>query len=310
MRGWPLAALALAGCTAGPVPPVSSERPTIVSLNPCADAILAEVIAPGQLLAISHYSHDPAATSMDLAQARSFPATGGTVEEVLALDPDVVVGSTFMDPATVKAFARLGVRVETLGIASSVAESQAQVRRLAAMAGARERGEALIGRIDRALAAARHDGPPVATVLWQDGGIVPGEGALVTALMQRTGLASHSAARGLRQADYLSLEQLLFDPPALLLVAGNERAQTHPALARLTGMRTERFAANLLYCGGPSIIRAVERLAEVRGSNKTRLYRAENEVRSRDAAEQGISTTPLRGAQALRSIRTDEVDGE
>jgi iron complex transport system substrate-binding protein len=288
----------------------TSSLPTIVSLNPCADAILAEVAAPGQLLAISHYSHDPAATSMDLARARIFPVTGGTVEEVLAFDPDVVVGSTFMDPATVKAFERLGVRVEMLGIASSVEDSKAQVRQLASLAGAHERGEALVGRIDAALAATAHEGAPVSTVLWQDGGIVPGEATLVTALMAHTGLASHSAARGLRQADYLSLERLLSDPPELLLIAGNERAQSHPALVQLSDMRTERFAANLFYCGGPSIIRAVERLVEVRISGNARSYRAENEVRSRDAVARGISIMPLRGAQGLRSIRTDEADGE
>ena len=78
----------LAGCGSPQPAGVPTERPTIVSLNPCADAILAEVTAPGQLLAISHYSHDPEATSMDLATARSFDVTGGTVEEVMALDPD------------------------------------------------------------------------------------------------------------------------------------------------------------------------------------------------------------------------------
>jgi iron complex transport system substrate-binding protein len=263
----------------------TSSLPTIVSLNPCADAILAEVAAPGQLLAISHYSHDPAATSMDFTQARGFQATGGTVEEVLALDPDMVVGSTFMDPATVKAFERLGVRVETLGIASTVADSKAQVRQLASVAGQPEKGEALAKRIDTALAAAAPDGPPIATVLWQDGGIVPGQGTLVTALMEHTGLASHSAARGLRQADYLSLERLLFDPPQLLLVAGNERAQSHPALARLGEMRTEPFAANLLYCGGPSIIRAVERLAQVRAAHHSQPPSSEEEGASSTRAQ-------------------------
>lgn len=257
--------MALAGCEAPQSAGAPTDHPTIVSLNPCADAILAEVTAPGQLKAISHYSHDPAASSMDLATARRFPATGGTAEEVLALDPDVVVGSTFMDPATVKAFEDLGVRVETLGIASSVADSEAQVRQLAALAGEPAKGEALVGRIDAALAATAQDGVPVPTVLWQDGGIVPGESTLATALMRHTGLTSHSAERGMGQADYLSLEQLLADPPQLLLVAGNERAQSHPALAHVSGMRVESFTSNLLYCGGPSIIRAVERLAEIRG---------------------------------------------
>ena len=81
--------LALAGCAASP-PPAARERPTIVSLNPCTDAILAIVADPAQLLAISHYSQDPRSSSMDVAKARRFRATGGTAEEVVALAPDVV----------------------------------------------------------------------------------------------------------------------------------------------------------------------------------------------------------------------------
>ena len=69
------ASLTLAACAAPP-PRLATDHPTIVSLNPCADAILAEVADPAQLLAISHYSHDPRATSMPLAQARRFRATG------------------------------------------------------------------------------------------------------------------------------------------------------------------------------------------------------------------------------------------
>src|SRR5690606_14697762 len=130
-----------------------AHHPTIVSLNPCADAILAEVAAPGQLLAISHYSHDPRASSMPIERARGYRATGGTVEEVLALDPDVVVASSFIAPATAQAFRRLGIRVETVGIAGSVADSAAQVRQLAALTGEEARGEALVAEIGQAVAA-------------------------------------------------------------------------------------------------------------------------------------------------------------
>ena len=84
--------LLLAACAQGGADaPTAGARPTIVSLNPCTDAILADVTAPGQLLAISHYSKDPRSSSMPAEQASRYRATGGTVEEVLALDPDVVV---------------------------------------------------------------------------------------------------------------------------------------------------------------------------------------------------------------------------
>jgi iron complex transport system substrate-binding protein len=241
-------------------------HPTIVSLNPCTDAVLAEVADPAQILAISHYSHDPRATSMPLAEARQFRATGGTVEEVLALDPDVVVAGSFLPPATAQAFDRLGIRVETFGIVPDFAENAKQIRRLAALAGHPERGQALLARIDDALASTRHDGPKVDALLWQEGGIVPGEETLIATLLAHTGFASHSAARGLGQASYLPLEQVLADPPRVIIAAGSERMLTHPVLRKLEGVRYERLDPSFLYCGGPTVIRATQRLAAIRKS--------------------------------------------
>jgi iron complex transport system substrate-binding protein len=256
------AAVLLAGCAAPA--PRGAVHPTVVSLNPCTDAVLAEVADPAQILALSHYSHDPRGASMPLAVARRFRATGGTVEEVLALDPDLVVAGSFMAPATAQAFDRLDIHVETFGIVSNVNENAAQIRRLAALVGHPERGEALVARIDAALAKSRFDGPSAAALVWQQGGIVPGADTLVARLAAHAGFASHSAARGLGQGAYLPLEQVLADPPDVVLAAGNERMLTHPALRSLEDVRYERFEPSLLYCGGPTVIRTVGRLAAVR----------------------------------------------
>jgi iron complex transport system substrate-binding protein len=203
---------------------------------------------------------------MDPRRALQFGVTGGTVEEVLALNPDVVVAGSFMPPATRAALQRFGVRVETFGIAATVEDSIAQIRRLGAITGKEGPAETLAAAIADAVRPVR-DPQPVSTVLWQPGGLVAGETALVTDMMRRAGLSSHSAARGLSQADYLSLERLLADPPDLLLVAGQERAQHHAALQAVSDMRVEGFDPALLYCGGPTIIRAMERLREIRAMN-------------------------------------------
>lgn len=267
-RAWLLWVPAFAGMTitgcAQPVEHTPTDLPTVVSLNPCTDAVLAEIAAPGQVLAISHYSQDPRGTSMDLVEARRFRLTGGTVEEVLALDPDVVVAGSFLPPATRAALEDLGVRVETFGIAMTVDQSLAQVEALGTAIGRGEQGRALAREIAADLKAASVTTPTVSTVLWQPGGIVAGEAALVSDLLRRAGLSSHSAARGLGQADFLPLEQVVADPPALLLVAGDSAAQRHPVLARVAGVRVERFDPSLLYCGGPTMPKAMARLAEVR----------------------------------------------
>ncbi|MGZ3264776.1 MAG: ABC transporter substrate-binding protein [Croceibacterium sp.] len=259
-----LAPFVLASCAAQPGARGRSAHPTIVSLNPCTDAILAEVTAPGQLLAISRYSHDSRASSMPLAEARRYPAIGGTVEEVLALKPNVVVTGNFLDPATAQAFSRLGVRVETVGIAATVADSEAQVRRLAALSGETAKGEALAVRIDRAVAAARRSGPSVSALVWQEGGLVPGPDTLVAKLMANSGFASQSAARGLGQGAYLPLEEVLADPPRLVIAAGGEPMEQHPALRHLRGVSYASIEPNLLFCGGPTIPRLAAKLAELR----------------------------------------------
>lgn len=248
--------------------------PTIVSLNPCTDAILAEVADPAQILAISHYSKDPRSSSMDEATARRLPSTRGTVEEVLSLRPDLVLGSTFIDPASASAYHRLGLHFEPIGMAATIADSRAQVRQIAALAGHADRGEALVARMDAALANAAPPAntPLIPTVVWQSGGMVPGDGTLIADLLRHTGFTNFAAARGLGQADFLPLEKMLADPPGLILVAGqsaetgkgDDRVLSHPALRALTTTHRAYLNPKLLYCGGPTIIAAAQQLAKVR----------------------------------------------
>jgi iron complex transport system substrate-binding protein len=201
---------------------------------------------------------------MPLEWAREFPATGGTVEEVLALDPDIVVASSFLPPATKQAFERLGIRVETFGIATTLDEDEEQVNRVAALTGDPDAGALLEMETSTWLDETRWDGPKADALLWQEGGIVPGERTLIAALLEHTGFASHSASRGLGQASYVPLEEVLADPPQVIITAGSERMLHHPVLRELKGTRYEQLDPSLLFCGGPSIQRAVKRLAEIR----------------------------------------------
>ena len=252
--------------------PASGLR-SIVSLNPCTDAVLAEVADEAQLLAISDYSQRAGSSSMDLARARRFRAVSGSAEEVLALRPDVVVAGTFLPPATAQAIRNAGIALVQLPIAETVEQSRDQVAQLAALAGHPTRGTALLARIDTALvqAAPSAGTRPVSAIVWQSGGIVPGDNTLIVDLLRRTGFASLSAQKGMKQADFLPLEKMLADPPAVILAAGDaqseeDRLLSHPALAALKGTRRARLDPALLWCGGPTIIRAAQRLAHVRES--------------------------------------------
>ena len=87
-------------------------------------------------------------------------------------------------------------------------------------------------------------------------------------MLERAGFASHSAARGLGQGAYLPLEQVLADPPQVILAAGEQRMLSHPVLRELDGVRYETLDASLLYCGGPTIPHALARLTDIRAGIK------------------------------------------
>ncbi|WP_086617361.1 ABC transporter substrate-binding protein [Erythrobacter tepidarius] len=258
-----LAAILLAGGCA----PVASEgaahRPRIVSLNPCLDAILVAVTPPDQVLALSHYSRDPGSSSIPPAVAARYPVTGGTAEEIIALAPDLVLASSFLPQPTRTALERAGLRVEAFGSPASLAESIAQVREVAQLAGAVDEGEALVAAMARA-AAPVAPGDPVDTLLWQPGEIVAGEATLVAELLRAKGFVSHAAAMGFGQGDHVALETVLARPPALLLVAGDSAGQRHPVLHQLARTQVVPLAPNYLFCGGPTVIALGKRLDQLR----------------------------------------------
>jgi iron complex transport system substrate-binding protein len=248
----------------------AAAAPRIVSINPCIDAVLMQVAQPEQILAISHYSRDPAATTISLDVAKRFRITSGTAEEVVALAPDLVMSGPHVAPSTIFALERMHVRIRKYPVPESVAESEQQIRDIAAAVGAPARGEALIASINAAIEAARpRDDRRITAVIWQGGGMVPGQGTLADQLLKLTGYDNFSARYGLAKWDVLPLEYLMSKPPELVLSVGasnteQDRMLGHPAVRALAARVAFRlYPFRLMSCAGPSIIDAVARLAEV-----------------------------------------------
>lgn len=269
--------LAVAGCSsqaadraAQRAAPGREALPRVVSINPCVDAVLMQVADPAQIAAISHYSQDERATSIPLEQARRFAATSGTAEEVVALAPDIVIAGSHVEPSTISALHRMNIPLIQIGVPESIDESSAQVRTIAAAIRQPARGEALVARIDDAVrAASASSAAPPGALIWQGGGLVPGDGTLASELLRVTGFRNLSADYGLKQWDVLPLEYMVAKPPRVLLSVGahdrSDRMLGHPVLAGLKQqIAVRRYPERLLHCGGPTIIDAVGHLAQIR----------------------------------------------
>jgi iron complex transport system substrate-binding protein len=252
----------------------ASPPQRIVSLNPCLDAILVRVADRRHIAALSHYSRDAQSSSI-AAVARTLPFTYESAEEIIALQPDLVLASRHSGVATRQALTRLGIAVATFGVPGTVSESVAQIREVAAHVGRGDRGEALVAQVEGALKSAGNGAGrrPIQALVFQSGGLVAGKDTLIGEVMQGAGFENVAARYGVGSWGTLSLEKLLADPPELLLSgrprpgapSWSERLIAHPALGKIAPrMRRAEFPPACLYCGGPVLIETARVLAEAR----------------------------------------------
>lgn len=259
--GWPLLLLC-ASCSSGPA--IAPEA--IVSNNPCIDGVLAEIAAPGQIGAVSSYSHDAQSASAPLAWARALPAIGTTAEEIIATQPRLVLTGNLASSGTNAALAKAGIKTVGIGVPANVDESIAQVRHIASAIGRQAAGERLVRKISTSVLPQKATSK--SAVIWQNGGFVAGRGTLQDDLLTRAGYRNASRSYGLKSWDMLPLEILIRTPPDIVfmpLSAKGEDARALAARLRMVkhlGQRTQivNFPDKLLFCGGPTIIKAMAAL--------------------------------------------------
>jgi iron complex transport system substrate-binding protein len=261
--GW-LLVLLLSGCSSGPT--IAPDG--IVSANPCVDAVLAEIAAPGQIAAVSAFSHDPDSASAPVGWARQHPTVGITAEEIIAARPRLLLTGNLASTGTNAALTKADIKMITFGVPATVEESLAQVRQIAQAIGREAAGEALVTRIEATL---KSPSPPkLSALIWQAGGFVAGKGTLQDELLRRTGFANASETYGLKQWEQLPLETMIRKPPSVIFMASSADGDEARALtmrqrmvARLGGKtRIVPFPDRLLFCGGPTIIDLMKVLRE------------------------------------------------
>ena len=123
----------------------------IVSLNLCIDQILLDLVPRERIGGVSFLAADPS-MSLVAEEAKALPSVRGSAEEILALDPDLVLAGEYTTAATVDLLRRLGQRVEIVPMATSFAQIRDVVLLMGQLTGEEQRAQTLMTDFDTRLA--------------------------------------------------------------------------------------------------------------------------------------------------------------
>jgi iron complex transport system substrate-binding protein len=244
----------------------------IVSLNLCADQIVARLVPKERIASVTFLAAEPHSSSVaDLV--RGIPTNQGLAEEVIGLDPDLVLAGRYTARGAVRFLERHGRPVVDLDVAESFAAARAQILDIAKAAGVPERGAALVAEMDRKLAASPDAGRKPRAMMLGPNGFATSYGPLVDEMLARAGLVNIAAELGAGGRTGIPLEAAILGKLDMLIVdtgsrAGPALAQEildHPAVRALKrDVLVVELPSNLWTCAGPQLADAVALLAEAR----------------------------------------------
>ena len=258
------------------VPAVATAKSrSVVSIHLCADHLALLLADRGRVLSVSYLAADPEySTVVDLA--RGIPVNHGNADEVIALNPDIVIAGRHAAGFTIATLRRLGFTVVEVATANSIDGVRAEIRQVAKALDRQARGEALIADLYRRLRAVAASAPKarLLAAIYHTGNQTIGGRSLANDIIELAGFENYAATLGIVGYGHLSLERLLVGRPAVLifnrgagrLPSEGGTALSHPALAAyLKGARRVVIPSRLWSCPSPAIAEAAARLAAVAG---------------------------------------------
>jgi len=228
---WIFAAIVFACASAA-----HAEPRRIVSLDYCADQFVLALADREQITALSIGSLRDDSYFRD--RARGIRQTRGTLEEVLALRPDLVVRNWGGPWDAAQVYGRFGVPVLQVGDAPDFASARADLLAAAQTLGHTGRGAALARDLDARLASLSAHRTNAPVMYLTGGGAVAGRGTMLDAVINAAGGRNVRVEEGWQ---VLPLERMVQTPPALIALGffdtSRDRVNAwspsrHPALRR------------------------------------------------------------------------------
>lgn len=252
--------------------PSQAKPERIVSLNVCAGQVLIDLVAPERIRSVTFLAADPAYSNV-AKRAAKLRLNRGRAEEVIPLDPDLILAGRYTASATVDLLRRVGKPVVIVPRADDIPGIRRAIRVVAKAVGEEAGGARMIARFDARLAATRPKGPerPVIALYWPRG-YTGGLGSLSDAVVRYAGFRNLIREGGIRRDGLLPLEKLVTSGVDALILPRTGGAPSlatamlaHPAFRHvITRTPYVRIDSRLWDCGTAYVATAIEELAALR----------------------------------------------
>lgn len=253
---------------------LAAKPKRVISLNLCTDQLLMQLADREAIAGLTPLAAD-GEISGHARYAAELPQHSGSAEEIIRLNPDLILAGSMTARSTVTVLKRFGYRVVEIDIPSSIAEMRENVRLIARSLGESERGETILQTMDARFVELTRDidrsWQPLAAVYYANG-FSAGDDSVTGEIFKLAGYRNVSTLIGHKSFGRMELETLLFAKPDLIIL-GNyaeyrysmaQEILQHPAFNRLVNNEIRGYHAvttvvpdNVWICATPSIVKAV-----------------------------------------------------
>lgn len=245
----------------------------VVSLDYCADQFVLHLLPRSRILAVSpdaekHFSYMR-------ESAEGIQKVRPVAEDVLTIEPDLVVRSYGGGPNVTRFFERAGISVLQIPYADSIDGIRSTVQFLADRLGVPQRGAEIVAGMDRRLQNIGASSEDRSGLYMTPTGATSGPGTLIHEMLREAGLLNFETRAGWRS---IPLERLAYERPDVVAAAffsedGNNPSlwspMRHPvAKMQMRDQPTVMLQGAWTSCSGWYLLDAIEALAAINSTTK------------------------------------------
>ncbi len=245
----------------------AEDKPRLVSMDYCADQFALALADPEQVVGLSPEADD--IHSFYRHRAHLFPQFGGSIEEVLKLDPDLVLRSFGGNAQGLELIAQQGIQIISTLYTGKPDEIFDNLAHMGAAMGQVARTKAMLADYRQRLDALRkHNQQGLRVAYITSSGFTGGTSTYINSVIELAGFRSVSSELGIDGWMPIPLESYVTNPPDLIIASFFDlqnrppdvwKIVRHPKFSEMmAGIPTIYIPGRYLACSGYFFIDAAE----------------------------------------------------